>query len=138
MKDKFCRPKGEHSIALILILPLFFCPSLLSLPPLTPKSPSSQLQAFHRGNLSEEAEGSEEQVAPGMFAAGSISGAALLGSPTNEHPCPVLPSLAPPEPFPHFSKHLSFKPLQNPRQRGFSQQQWCPPLGTRPAAPKLF
>lgn len=127
VKEKFCRPKGERSVALILILPPFFCPSLLSLPPL---SPNSQPQAFHRGDLSEEAEGSEEQVAPGRFADGNISGAALLGSPTNEHSCPVLPSLAPPELFPHFSKHLSFQPLQNPRQRGFSQQQLCPPLGT--------
>lgn len=40
------------------------CPSLASLPTF----PSSQPQAFHRGNLSAETEGSEEQVVTGMFA----------------------------------------------------------------------
>lgn len=46
-----------------LLLPL----SCVSAPSL-PKFPSFQPQAFHRGNISAETEGSEEQVATGMFA----------------------------------------------------------------------
>ena len=122
----------------------FFHPSLVSLP----KFPSSQPQAFHRGNISAETEGSKEQVATGTSTDRCFGErGCFAGSPTSEHirrgrqhhpPCPALPSPAAPQPFLRFSRDLSFKPPQEPGREGFTPQQLCPPLGARPATPRLF
>lgn len=81
-----------------LLLPLSFASA-----PSLPKFAPSQFQAFHRRNLSEEAEGSEEQVAPGTFADGHFRGC-FAGLP--HQPAPLPSPAFPPEPFPHFPKHL--------------------------------
>lgn len=68
VKGRVSEPKGQHTVVLILILPPLLLPLSCVSAPSLPKFPSSQPQAFHRGNISAETERSEEQVATGMFA----------------------------------------------------------------------
>ena len=65
--QSFWAQRGAHSSLDFNSSPLLLPLSCVSAPSL-PKFPSSQPQAFHRGNISAETEGSEEQVATGMFA----------------------------------------------------------------------
>lgn len=66
-KGRVAGSNREHAVIFILILPPLLLPLSCVSAPSPPKFPTSQLQAFHRGNISAKTEGSEEQVVRGMF-----------------------------------------------------------------------